>query len=259
MKLAIIKNIFNAQLFIVALVASVFVSQFSLVESAKAQEVKDIRGKRRVVLNCGRITGLGRRSNRKTIKNASGISKILLRKSLFRDAYELDTQYRYWKCESKTLMAATSEAPETFVEIPLTKSNFPKSESSLGKACSKVSSFPGFFIYKVVGSSHIPTSDCRRHSVALVLTSSQNGVPSSCVDVVDSKGNKIGSMGRYLPNGAYSGRYYGCYGCSGETLTGSMLSSRARSNTGSTDIYMDFGSTCYGPVNAGACKNSSAC
>lgn len=221
--------------------------------------VKDIKGKNRIVFgDCHAVSGIeGNKDKRLTISERGG--KICLRESLSRECYETSKNYRFWKCESDVLQVATAQAPETFVTLNLQASNFPKIKSKLALNCKKIQSWPGFFIYKVKGSHHFSPNECRRYSVAFIQTSSAYGVPSSCIDILDSKGNNVGRMGRYLPNGAYAGRFYGCIGCAGETLTGSMVSSRAKKNTGSSDIYIDLGTTCYGPINGGACKNSSAC
>jgi hypothetical protein len=230
---------------------------FAIVNLASA-DTKDIKGKNRIVFgDCHAVSGIeGKQDKRLTISERG--SKICLRETLNRECYETGTNYRFWQCEDDVLQAATAQDPDNFVTLDLSASDFPKIKSKLAQECKNIVSFPGSFIYKVVGSKHISPSDCRRHSVAFVQNSSIYGT-HSCVTIRDSLGNAVGEMGRYYPNGHYAARYYGCAGCSNETLTGGMVSSRARAKTGNTNIYIDMGTTCVGPINGGACKNSSGC
>lgn len=119
--------------------------------------------------------------------------------------------------------------------------------------------FPGSFIYKTIGSSHF--NDVRRNTMGLILRRGASGPYPSCVEVKDTKGNLIAKMGAFYPPGSeWAARYYAGWGCGVSTpLSGASAGSRAKANTGSTQVIFDFGSKCYGPVDATRCIGSSQC
>lgn len=119
--------------------------------------------------------------------------------------------------------------------------------------------FPGSFIYKTIGSSHF--NDVRRNTMGLILRRGASGPFPFCIEVKDTKGNLIAKMGAFTPPGSeWAARYYAGWGCGVSTpLSGASAGSRAKSNTGSTQVIFDFGTKCYGSVDATRCIGSSQC
>ena len=124
---------------------------------------------------------------------------------------------------------------------------------------SSCSPLPNTFIYKTIGSTHF--SDVRRHTMGLILRRGAPGPFPSCITVKDTRGNVVAQMGAYHPTGSeWAARYYAGWGCGTSTAIGGEAAGRiARQNTGNTRIIFDFGSRCYGPIDATRCINSSQC
>lgn len=119
--------------------------------------------------------------------------------------------------------------------------------------------FSSSFIYKTIGSTHF--NDVRRNTIGLIVKRGATGPFPSCVEVKDTRGNLIAKMGGYYPAGAeWAARYYAGIGCGASTpLNGAAIGKKAKSNTGSTQVIFDFGSKCYGPIDATKCIGSSQC
>lgn len=125
-------------------------------------------------------------------------------------------------------------------------------------ACSSIVSWPSGHIYKTVGSEHF--SDIRRNTIGIVVKVGGRGPFPSCVKAVDTQGNIVAQLGLYSRGAGWAARYYAGVGCgAGTPFNGSAVASRARSKTGSSRIYMNFGGTCYGPIEASACVGSKQC
>lgn len=125
-------------------------------------------------------------------------------------------------------------------------------------SCTRTASWPGSHIYKTIGSSHF--TDIRRNTSGVIIEPGGSGPFPSCISVVDTEGNKIGQMGLYAKGNGWAARYYAGIGCGGSTpYSGATLANKARSNTGSPFVYMNFGSVCYGPIDANKCIGSSQC
>lgn len=132
---------------------------------------------------------------------------------------------------------------------------------SLGAACSSLSSWPGSHIYKIRGSDHFSPSDPRRNTIGVILKLGAGGPTPSCLTAMDTKGRVIAKLGLYARGAGWTARYYAGWGCGVSSMVGGAAASQqARSNTGSSNIVVNFGSgVCYGPIDAGRCYNSSSC
>jgi hypothetical protein len=124
--------------------------------------------------------------------------------------------------------------------------------------CSSVVPLPGSHIYKTHGSQHF--TDVRRNTIGVVLKVGARGPFPGCVQAVDRSGRVIANLGLYSKGAGWAARYYAGIGCGASTpLNGTAVASRARSNTGSSSIYLNFGGVCYGPIEATQCYNSISC
>ena len=127
-----------------------------------------------------------------------------------------------------------------------------------GSECARVSPWPGSHIYKTIGSNHF--TDIRRNTIGLVIKAGGVGPFPNCVAALDTKGNQVAVLGLYAKGAGWAARYYAGIGCgSGTPYNGSRVASIARSNTGSSSIYMNFGTVCYGPIDANQCIGSGQC
>lgn len=125
-------------------------------------------------------------------------------------------------------------------------------------SCNSVQSWPGGHIYKTVGSNHF--TDVRRNTSGIILTTSARGPTPGCLTIQDSKGHVLAKMGLYARGAGWLARYYAGIGCgSGTPYNGSALAARARSASGSTAIYANFGTVCYGPIDPTKCIGSQQC
>jgi hypothetical protein len=147
------------------------------------------------------------------------------------------------------------KTPSQPVNPPIDTPNGPPRDPNNGN-CGQI---PSSFIYKTIGSSHF--NDVRRNTIGLILRKGAPGPYPSCVEVKDTRGNLIAKMGAYYPAGdEWAARYYAGIGCGSSTpLNGAAIAKKAKSNTGSSLIIFDFGSKCYGPVDANRCIGSSQC
>jgi hypothetical protein len=126
--------------------------------------------------------------------------------------------------------------------------------------CSSVAAWPGSHIYKTIGSNHFSPGDVRRNTIGLVIRPGGRGPFPSCINAVDSAGTVVAKLGLYSRNDGWAARYYAGIGCgAGTPFNGSAVASRARANTGSSSIYMNFDGVCFGPIDASTCLGSSQC
>jgi hypothetical protein len=124
--------------------------------------------------------------------------------------------------------------------------------------CSSIVSWPGGHIYKTIGSEHF--FDVRRNTIGIVIKPGGRGPFPSCVQAIDTAGNVLAQLGLYARGAGWEARYYAGVGCgTGTPLNGAAVASKARSNTGSSSVYMNFGGICYGPIDAGVCVGSKQC
>jgi hypothetical protein len=127
-------------------------------------------------------------------------------------------------------------------------------------SCSSVLGWPGSHVYKTIGSTHFSPGDVRRNTIGLVIKPGGRGPFPSCIKAVDSDGKVIAQLGLYSRNDGWAARYYAGIGCGASTpLNGAAVASRARANTGSSQIYLNFDGMCFGPINASTCVGSSQC
>ena len=125
--------------------------------------------------------------------------------------------------------------------------------------CNSLSPWPSSYIYKTVGSDHF--TDIRRNTIGLIM---KIGAPTanatSCVQVLSSNGSVLVSLGLYGRGAGWAARYYSGFGCGASTpVNGNALAARARSSSGSSQVIMNLAGTCYGPIEATRCLNSSSC
>jgi hypothetical protein len=124
--------------------------------------------------------------------------------------------------------------------------------------CSQNVGWPGSHIYKTIGSTHF--TDIRRNTVGVILRTDARGPFPDCVEALDSSGRVIAKLGLYARGAGWAARYYAGIGCgSGTPFNGSRLGAIARTNTGSSRVYMKFGEVCYGPIEATQCIGSQQC
>lgn len=124
--------------------------------------------------------------------------------------------------------------------------------------CSSVTSWPGGHIYKIIGSEHF--FDVRRNTIGIVVKPGGRGPFPGCVEAIDIKGKVVAKLGLYARGAGWEARYYAGVGCgSGTPFNGGSVASKARANTGSSRIYMNFGGVCYGPIEASQCIGSKQC
>jgi hypothetical protein len=125
-------------------------------------------------------------------------------------------------------------------------------------SCSQVVPWPSGHIYKTIGSEHF--SDIRRNTIGIVLKQGARGPYPSCVDAVDKDGRVVAKLGLYERGNGWTARYYAGVRCGSSTpYNGSTVAARAREGSGSSQIYMNFGSVCYGPIEASQCIGSKQC
>lgn len=210
----------------------------------------------KVLGSCPLVDGVNK------IKITQGGKAVTLHTQKNRDSYSLNKKYKFFACgddgTGNIILFAKAKKTGEPVSFDLTIDDFPRSESNLGSACSSVKSFPGSHIYKTIGSHHF--TDIRRNTVGLILKIGASGPFPSCVSALDKEGKEVAKLGLYARGAGWAARYYAGIGCGSRTaLNGNAIGSKARKNTGSTNIYMDFGSTCYGPIDATRCIGSSQC
>ena len=125
-------------------------------------------------------------------------------------------------------------------------------------SCSEIVPWPSGHIYKTIGSEHF--SDIRRNTVGIVLKQGARGPYPSCVDAVDKDGRVVAKLGLYEKGNGWAARYYAGIRCGTSTpFNGNAVAARAREGSGSSQIYMNFGSVCYGPIDASQCIGSKQC
>lgn len=135
-----------------------------------------------------------------------------------------------------------------------------KNQDKAPSSCKRVSSFPGSHIYKTIGSTHFSPVDVRRNTIGLIVKPGGSGPFPSCAYALDSENNVVAKLGLYQRGGSWAARYYAGVGCGSDTAyNGSRVGQNARENTGSTNIYLQFDSVCYGPIDATRCVGSSQC
>lgn len=184
---------------------------------------------------------------------------LALSANMKRRALNLKRTYRFFACgtdvQGVVRIFVKAKATAQAKALRLTLKNFPKQSAPVVSNCQK---YPGSFIYKTVGSSHF--SDVRRNTIGLILRYGAPGPYPSCVSVKDSRGNVVAKMGLYARGAGWAARYYAGIGCgAGTPYNGSAVASRAKKNTGSTKVNLDFGNRCYGPIEANRCIGSSQC
>lgn len=124
--------------------------------------------------------------------------------------------------------------------------------------CVSTQPWPGSHIYKTFGSHHF--TDVRRNTIGVILKVGASGPFPSCVDAIDREGNVVAKLSLYARGAGWAARYYAGIGCGMRTpYNGTAVAARARANTGSSTIYMNFGGVCYGPIEATKCIGSTSC
>jgi hypothetical protein len=124
--------------------------------------------------------------------------------------------------------------------------------------CSQMTSLPGGYVYKTVGSHHF--TDVRRNTIGVVVKPGGRGPFPSCVNVIDTQGNLVAKLALYSKGAGWAARYYAGVGCAtGTPLNGAAVASKARARTGSSKVYLNFGGNCYGPIEGNKCVGSAHC
>ncbi len=124
--------------------------------------------------------------------------------------------------------------------------------------CTAVAPWPSTHIYKTVGSDHF--TDIRRNTIGVILKVGARGPFPGCISAIDKNGRSLAALGLYQVGAGWAARYYAGVGCGASTpLNGSSVADAARRSSRSTSIYLKFDRTCYGPIEANTCRNSSSC
>jgi hypothetical protein len=129
----------------------------------------------------------------------------------------------------------------------------------LEKGCAKVSGWPSGLIYKTMGSDHFSSGDPRKNTIGLIAKPGTSVFASGCTEMLDSKGNIVARFGLYSTNDGWRFRAYSAVGCGGSGESASSVANKALKNTSSTDVYVQFGNTCYGPIDPRQCIGSQQC
>ena len=205
--------------------------------------------------NCPLVAGISR-------VYVTGAGQYLqLPSTIQRGAYELARRYNYFACAdpegdgSYAVYAKIRMYRKTFKYAPAL-SSFPR--SAISRHCAVRRSFPSGLIYKTEGSGHFCPNDCRCHTIGLIATFSSSVNGPGRIEVRDTMGNSVGALGMYAYGGLYRWRAYACIAGT-PSRDGGAIASLARANTGSKNVWFDFGTTCYGPVPADVCIGSSQC
>jgi len=130
----------------------------------------------------------------------------------------------------------------------------------LQAVCGTVRSIASTEVWKAIASTHIPNTDPRRFSTSFIVRAGSTPPSDNCIEVFDSRGNQVHSLGQYYPTGsAYSARHYGGSGC-GDQKRPEAVVSAATSNTGSSEVYLRVSpGSCVRIPNPNSCYNSSQC
>jgi hypothetical protein len=124
--------------------------------------------------------------------------------------------------------------------------------------CSQIMGLPGGYVYKTVGSHHF--TDVRRNTIGVVIKPGARGPFPSCVSAIDTKGNLVAKLALYSTGAGWAARYYAGVGCAtGTPLNGAAVAAKARAQSGSSKIYLNFGGNCYGPIEGAVCIGSAHC
>lgn len=224
--------------------------------------IKRGKKRRRIRLSdCSLFEG----SNRVVINSRGNRVRVELR--LKRESYKLPVRYGYFACgdngSGEDSIFAKLTADSEVVEIDLDELDFPKGKASDRKfsaVCKKVRELSSREIYKTLGSTHFSTADCRRRTAGLIIAAGGSDLNESCLEIYDSEGTQLGTMGAYYPSGRdWAYRAYACWGCSSTQKSGGELASQARKNTKKSSIYIRYGGTCIRIPDAGKCYNSKSC
>lgn len=225
---------------------------------ARIQKVSKRRGL--VLRNC--ILADFEQYNRLRVNKAG--NRISLPTKAKRKAAPLGAKYKYFACESvddtgdRVFAKLNQNADE--VQFELGEDDFdelPKNTGNFNSKCKSVRELGSLEIYKTPGSPHF--SDCRRYSFGFIVLNGGPSIGDSCLDILDSDGNKLASMGAYYPAGAYKYRAYACWGCSSSSFNGATLASKARKNTGKSTVYIQNGTQCIRVPDPSRCYHSSSC
>jgi hypothetical protein len=231
---------------------------FGVTSKSEAQNYKRYRRTKQVVFdNCSIIEGYSR------ISIKGGYLQLPENKKL--GVVKLPAKYRFFACEGNVLTAKV-KISDTPIQLNITLDQFGKKRetaeaggSGLGGQCKKTSGWPRGLIYKTLGSTHFDPGDRRRNTIGLVAAPGAAVSASGCTDMVDTQGNIVAQFGLYSTNDGWKFRAYSATGCGGSGETGTNVASEAQRNTKSTDVYVRFGDTCYGPIDPSQCIGSAQC
>lgn len=203
--------------------------------------------------NCALVEGV----QKITITNRG--RKVNLPPAEDREAVSLPERYRFFACgvdpvSSVVTLYAKDGLDGEVTSFVFSLADFPVDETP-GPNCRDL---PGSHIYKTIGSEHF--HDIRRNTIGLIVKPGGSGPFPSCIEAKDIDGNVIAKLSLYERGNGWAARYYAGIGCGRSTpFNGNGVGSRAKKNTGTTDIILDFGSVCYGPIDASRCIGSKQC
>lgn len=127
--------------------------------------------------------------------------------------------------------------------------------ATLASVCPTRTALARTDVWKSRQSNHIPGSDSRKNSTALIILRGGRQFASSCMSGYSSSGKLVHKLGAYYPTGSlYNKRLYGGYGC-GDRKTPRQVAAAA-----SGGLYLKVSAnSCVKVPNPNTCYNSSGC
>jgi len=241
---------------VLALVATVSYSKSALAQE-EGIDYKRYRSSKTLILdNCPILDGHTR------IAIEGGFLQLPSDKRM--GALKLPARFRFFACGVDSIGTVKLLAKRTLggaaTQLNITLSQFQKvSRDGLNSSCGKVSGWPSGLIYKTMGSDHFSAGDPRKSTIGLIAKPGAAVFASGCTEMLDSNGNIVAKFGLYSTNDGWKFRSYSAMGCGGSGRRGSDVANDALRNTKSTDVYVKFGDTCYGPIDPRQCIGSQQC
>ncbi len=136
----------------------------------------------------------------------------------------------------------------------------PRRLSALSRVCRTTRDLDRKEVWKSRQSPHIPTYDPRKNSTALIGLAGATRPSSSCITAYDNDGDRVHSLGAYVPPGSlYAYRHYGGWGC-GDKKSPSSVAAAAKKGAGNTNINVALRSNlCVKIPDPRSCYNSAGC
>lgn len=179
-------------------------------------------------------------------------------------AVKLPARFRFFGCGLDSTGAVRLYAKRTIsgeaTQLNISLAQFKQVvRDGLEKMCDKVSGWPSGLIYKTMGSDHFSQGDPRKNTIGLIAKPGAPVSASGCTEMIDSQGNVVARFGIYSTNDGWKFRAYSAVGCGGSGKYANSVADEALRNTRSSDVYVKFGTSCYGPIDPRHCIGSQQC